>query len=516
MTQPLQMVSRLFSASIVLASAARTPTHEAGPAAPIYGLTGVQAYFAPGTAVPDAIRARYRFRVVADTSPTTKIVFGYFRLHGSGKHTVMIESKAYADGLAYADYTHTTWPMHGKWKSPDASYRIAVEDRDEPGVTGAKTSDPVMFPRQTYTVDGIKGFWKTDMISQANLAGKEVQVEIARGDPITDKTGWKYGGEPLGDGNYREWQATVGWDGHRYKLYYALPEGSSAYLTPEMFSFNSEMEETPGEFTVDFWDYQVYRESTQAWQPVVMQRVTHDDDPQMRFGVRCVRLQNTFGVEISNNRAGSYLPIDSLINLATGAVVPGGTPERERQEMQTISDAFDHIKLRWDQPWVDAANMIFTMPNYDEAQWHEEFTGYFSNHLADAALWNYLQYPSFGWFDDATHRKLESALNAVAKARIASLLQQHAFTLDSYFGSDPGMRDDITMWLNFLKEYERNRTGLLADVDDKSWLSQLAERYPALFEQLTAAQRQQYPATAWLVDELTSAYRQTYTRRAKS
>ena len=312
---------------------------DAKPTALGNGLTGAKPVFPPGEEVGDVIGVRYKFRVIANESPTIKIIFGWNRFHGDGPDTYLIESNLYADGLRYDNGVQTTWPMKGRWVPKEASLRMAVPDYNKKGKTGAKTLSPAQFPRQTYLIDGIKDLWKTDLISQMDLDSEEVKVEIVRGELLKERNGWKPGSS-LDRDQYRKWNARATIKGERYDMAFALPEAGAKYLmATEMLHFCTEFLHTEGLFQVQFWDAAFQREGEDTWQPLDQWRVTHNDGGTRGFGVRVAKYGKANVLEFSNDDRGGYLEPDSRIDLVAGKFVRGNSPERRAEAMRTMTRA---------------------------------------------------------------------------------------------------------------------------------------------------------------------------------
>jgi cysteine-rich repeat protein len=251
--------------------------------------------------------------------------------------TYLLESNLYSKGLTYSDPVCTIWPMTGSELS-GASLRMAVPDYVGQGKTGAKTSAPAMFPRQTYFIDGRSG-WKTDLISQLSLDGTEGTVEIRRGALVTDTTGWSKTQPPasctgtLDTTLYREWNATVTIGANAYGMTFALPDTNARYLLgSEFFNAYSEfLNSSSGVFQVYYWNVDVLQGSSPTWQRLSPFRVTGYDCSTgaicPNYGVRAVTFGQQRVIEMSN--AGgqpAYLAAGSAFDLTScgnGVVDPG-------------------------------------------------------------------------------------------------------------------------------------------------------------------------------------------------
>ena len=289
------------------------------------GNMNVTGYFTPGEELFDVVGVRYRFHVATNQQPDfeyLKIIFGFSRLFGSTPETYLLEYNLYSTGLQYSDHTCTSWPPLGTLIKNEASLRMAVPDYIQLGDTGAKTFDPVTFPRQSYNIDG-GPIEKTDMISQLNLNQITGQIEIARGEVVADKSGWKCSGD-LDSSTYRQWDAMVSFSGTDYQLAYALPDASAQYLTPyEFIRFRTEFLLDPGDFQVYVWDFQILREGSETWIPHEQFIIDdHCGDPS-QYGARLTQFDGVRVIEISNVGASDYLPLGTVFSTAAYTPEPG-------------------------------------------------------------------------------------------------------------------------------------------------------------------------------------------------
>jgi hypothetical protein len=275
-------------------------------------------YFPPGQEIRDVVNARYKFRIGANSSPTIKILFGWHRFYGTGPDTYLIETNLYSDGIRYADQTCTTWPLLGQYLPAQGSLRVAVPDYNLHGRTGAKTLDAIMFPRQTYEIDGIAGLSKTDMISQLNINGLDGAVAITRGQIVTDKTGWKCTGT-LDGSTYREWDALVTIGQTSFSMRFALPASEATYFYPlEIFSLGTEFFKQSGAIKVYLWDFEIQEENQADWRPLTQWKVTRQDDSINEDGVRLATYNGRTVIEFSNERPGPFFENGTVFDSATG------------------------------------------------------------------------------------------------------------------------------------------------------------------------------------------------------
>ena len=134
-------------------------------------------------------------------------------------------------GTEYSDRVCTTWPLEGTYVGSEASLRVAVPDYNQMGLTGAKTSAPLIFPRQSYLIDGLP-IPKTDMISQLNLNNMEAEVTVIRKGIVSDKTGWSCDGELDQDTTFRQWDIAVSIASSNYTMHFAVPQSNAEFISP--------------------------------------------------------------------------------------------------------------------------------------------------------------------------------------------------------------------------------------------------------------------------------------------
>lgn len=328
--------SRMFIGCLALATLGGGSVAEAQ----CNGNMNVTGYFAPGDELLDIVGLRYKFHVAINQQPdfeSLKIIFGFSRLFGSAPETYLLEYNLYTTGLSYSDHTCTSWPLLGTLIENEASLRMAVPNYVQLADTGAKTFDPLTFPRQTYDIDG-GPIEKTDMISQLNLNEITGQIEVARGQVVADESGWKCSGD-LDATPYRQWDATVGLSNTDYPLAYALPDASAQYLAPyEFIRFRTEFLLDPGDFQVYVWDFEILREGSPTWIPHEQFIVDdHCGDPS-QYGARLADFDGARVIEISNLGASDYIPLGTVFS--TGAYIPDpGVMEFAAQQLEATTQA---------------------------------------------------------------------------------------------------------------------------------------------------------------------------------
>ena len=159
---------------------------------------------------------------------------------------------------------------------------------------GVKALAPSVFPRQLYLIDGQKGVTSVVCMSQIPLDGKDLWIDISRGQIILNKMGWLGGNTPLDGDIYREWLVSVLIDGIIYRTAFTIPEQYGEYLwRSEFFYPKTEWFHTPGDWSVRFWNVEVQQEGSAAWLPVREWVVTDANRPQLR-GIKTGRTMMEF------------------------------------------------------------------------------------------------------------------------------------------------------------------------------------------------------------------------------
>jgi hypothetical protein len=182
------------------------------------------------------------------------------------------------------------------------------------GKTGAKTFAPLVFPRQSYLIDGLP-IPKTDAISQLDLGQTTTEVVITRGGLVSDKIGWKCFGSLDAD-VYRRWDASAAVGPTTYDVAFALPDSHARFITSgELINFRTEFYLFPGLFKVYLWDFLLMRESTGSWEPLSSWIVDDQCGDASAYGVRLTSFEGRTVMEISNDGPGSFLPVGTIFDL---------------------------------------------------------------------------------------------------------------------------------------------------------------------------------------------------------
>lgn len=112
------------------------------------------------------------------------------------------------------------------------------------------------------------------------------------------------------------------------------------------------------------------------------------------------------------------------------------------QDDAALTSCLEDLSRGWVQPSVDQANDILSRPGYSAAEWEVWFDGYFNatGHPFTDDLNNYLFYPVYGWFDDALHLKLQTALIGPMWNKANGIMAANPQQLGRVFYTQPDTR----------------------------------------------------------------------------
>ena len=295
----------------------------------LHAQSGVEAWFAPGEAVTNAIAVSYKFRVIQDTAPLIVILFGWNRLYGPSNETYLLENDAYADGFAFTNPVCTTWPEIGTELFGQSSLRSDIPDYNEHGWIGARSDSPAMFPRQSYWIDGIQNLQKMDLITQTNLNGVECSVQLNRAGLVTDLTGWNCANLLDTNVTFREWDATISFSGATFTNRFAVPDANGQYFASyEIFDFLGEFFwRTTGVYQVYIYDLEIQREGDSWWRRLNQFNVYRVDNWPTNNGVRVVNDGGANVIEMSANigLSTNYFQVNTVFDL--GVSLDGEAPD---------------------------------------------------------------------------------------------------------------------------------------------------------------------------------------------
>jgi hypothetical protein len=200
----------------------------------------------------------------------------------------------------------------------ESSIFLSISDNFMDRKMGARSRDQRMFPTMDQEIDAIKDLWKREQVSQANLTGKNLAVEVARGAIATDLSNWCVHGALPAD-KYRIWTMTASWDAKSYAVDVVMPDSGARYYRPgnpvriatEAFFIN------PGLLRAYYWDFEIQRENQSSWQPLRKWKLVNTDaNPDGNaWGMKLATFQGRPAIEVSNDGTCTYMKKGDIIEL---------------------------------------------------------------------------------------------------------------------------------------------------------------------------------------------------------
>ncbi len=362
----------LKQATVILVSLLLTVVAEAG-------VIVVRAHFDANENFDDMVGIRYKLRIDENFFETTgKIIFNGSHFynpdyHLSGYYTA-IETNFYNYLTklpdSYLDMGCATSGGHGRPAGASTvaglgSVIVGIVDwwREYPdlhGRVGLKSTGQTIYPTFGMTVDSIDGLTKSTAESQVNMTGKDVQLELLRGETFTSPLdGWGAhwlidfadGGQYCEDNLqpdtlYRKWYLTLTIDGVAYRFEVAVFEEVGRYLFDNNpVGLLTEFFELDGYFRAYYWDFEVLREGGGNWIPLNTFEMTEhifDPLPNRDYGPKFAIHDERYVLEISNDHTGSINEAGSYFQLGDVFAFP------DPSTIDTLPT------IDWNQPAVNA------------------------------------------------------------------------------------------------------------------------------------------------------------------
>ena len=233
----------------------------------VYGSAFLNSHFAKGEEIRDAVKLRYKCQVVENQCfrpEMWKIIFMFHFFHTpQNAKTYELQTNLYTWRFVYPHLSRRSPGEDVKGLrnlAGETSLFCSVPDNYQDKRMGAQSRAPAMFPTLDQEIDGIKGLWKREQVSQTNVSGKTLSIEIARGDITKEPKGWSVHGE-LPPGQYRIWMTTAILDGTAYRVDFVMPEESARFFVPwRMTQIATEaFFDHPGLFKAFFWDIEQFK-----------------------------------------------------------------------------------------------------------------------------------------------------------------------------------------------------------------------------------------------------------------
>ena len=290
-----------------------------------YGSAFLEPHFDPGKEVHDAVKLRYRCQVVENECVRPdmwKIIFMFHFLQTPGNaKTYELQSNLYTWRFEYPHLSKRN--VRGEVQglrnlAGEASLFLSVPDNHKDKRTGARSYAPEMFPTLDQEIDGLKDLWKREQVSQANLTGKTLSIEIARQGIAEDLHGWSVH-DTMPAGKYRIWTAIATFGDTSYKIDFVLPDESARYFAPsrptqiatEAFFIH------PGVFKAAFWDIEIQGEHRTEWEPIRKWKLVESDAnaEENTWGMKLSNFGGRPVIEVSNDGSRTYARKGDIIEL---------------------------------------------------------------------------------------------------------------------------------------------------------------------------------------------------------
>ena len=276
----------------------------------------------------DLVGIQYRFLVVENESLLDSHVAGWNGLYAPGAAAQGYNVGHFVDAGRWA-YSNGECQTVQKISEPftKATASLLIETTDYPyqsGQTSAvgsamSTSDPATWPIQTYWADEITNLYQSRSESDFSINGIETLVTVERGGTLTDISSFLRCGIPMLPTTYRLWTMTTQMTGLPPVVnQVVVPDAAARYIAPFQASqFETEFQNNPGTFTVQYWDFAYIRESDPQWHPVstfvtLSSYLGNGQD----FGLHVVSVNGQDRVEFSNVPGNSYLPMNLQFAIA--------------------------------------------------------------------------------------------------------------------------------------------------------------------------------------------------------
>jgi hypothetical protein len=283
---------------------------------------GISPHFPPDAVPTDVVGLRYSMRIdFLKPGENVLIVFNGTKVTGGQGKTHNIEINAYNYWVEYKDTGSVPWPpaRNGVAHHNQGALWVSVSDYNREGFVGIRQADKTtlgMFPRMNSGVDNIPGLTKIENISQRDLIGKDIYIEVTRGgverfaEPQANwggryrlKDGKQVSLDDLPAGTYRMWNVKAAIDGVEYGWTIAHPAEHSRYLAPQQFAhFVTEFFELrKSQMRLYVWNPQILRKGKADWADLAKWQYHYQAGPDP-FGPRVAEVGGRHVLELSNDK----------------------------------------------------------------------------------------------------------------------------------------------------------------------------------------------------------------------
>ncbi|MBN2132073.1 MAG: hypothetical protein JW741_21410 [Sedimentisphaerales bacterium] len=292
-----------------------------------YGSAFLDAYFEPNGVIRDAIKLRFKCHVAENTcwrrgnQQVWKIIFmNHFLAGDAGQRWREFESNVYSWRFTYPHLTRMVpgQPSARRDIQGESSIFLSISDNYRDRRIGARSRDQAMFPTMDQEIDAIKDFWKREQVSQEDLTGKTLAVEVTRGPIAADSSNWSVHGALPAD-QYRIWTMTVSWGGRSHAVDVVMPDSGARFYRPgtpvriatEAFFVN------PGLLRVFYWDFEIQRVNQSSRYPLRKWKLVNTDarPGDNTWGMKLAMFQGRPAIEVSNDGTRTYMQKGDIIEL---------------------------------------------------------------------------------------------------------------------------------------------------------------------------------------------------------
>lgn len=318
---------------------------------------GISPQFKPAAVPRNVVGLRYSTRIEAiQPGNNTLILFGGMKFHNPGRPQVhTIETNIYNYWVAYKDTGSVPWPpaRNGVAHHNQGALWVSVADYNREGFVGMRQRDQAtlaLFPRMNSGIDNIAGITKIETISQQNMAGKDIYIEVTRGGVerfAAPQKGWggryrlenkkQVSAEELPAGNYQKWNIKVAFDGVEYGWEAAFPADQARYFAPhQIIHLVSEFFEMKSRICAHVWNPQILREGKTEWESLT-QWLRHYQAGNDPFGPRITEANGRHVLEMSNDKKPeSYLKVNQSFDLKMNPTVQWQTAQSSSNGQKTV------------------------------------------------------------------------------------------------------------------------------------------------------------------------------------
>lgn len=326
-------------------------------AARMNAAVGIGPFFEPSAVPSDVVGLRYSTRIDSiKPGKNVVILFGGMAFHHPGQQQIhRIEANIYNYWVAYKDTGSVVWPpgRNGIAHHDQGALWVSVPDYTREGFVGMRHRSQAtfdLFPRMNSGIDNTPGITKIETISQQNMVGKDIYVEITKGGVEqfdSPQQGWggryrldnnkQVSAEELPGGTYQVWKVRVAFDGVEYGWEAVFPADQAKYFAPhQIIHFVTEFFEMESRICAYVWNPQILREGETKWDNLARWNYHYQAGPDP-YGPRITVVDNRHVLEMSNDKEPeSYFKKDAIFELTMNPVVQWQSAESRPSKEQEV------------------------------------------------------------------------------------------------------------------------------------------------------------------------------------